>query len=364
MDSEKILRLLARQMGKIASEDELNELKGLLESHPDYHIFKEIVQSIEGERLHAEPVAEEDELVKESWSLLMNEMDSRQLSDQPAAKREKAQGKSIPWKRLYIAAALAGLILISGLALFRWPYRDSQRLQVAVEQLSVPYGMPKKMILPDSSVIWLNAGSHIRYADNFAQNDREVYLEGEAYFNVKHDAKHPFLVHAGNIVIEVLGTEFNVQAYYDEDHIETTLIKGKVQVQIAGKPDKKIVLTSNEKLTVINENFSLSGKSLKERKELSFKVQEVVPLQTTTPIPEVAWLQDKLAFQNEPFAGLAKKLERRYDVHIVFKDSLLEKERLSGVFENETIQKALTILQMTTPFQYKIQDSTVYIKEK
>jgi ferric-dicitrate binding protein FerR (iron transport regulator) len=92
-------------------------------------------------------------------------------------------------------------------------------------------------------------------------------------------------------------------------------------------------------------------------------VKEVIPLRTATPIPEVAWLQDKLAFQNEPFSVLAKKLERRYDVHIIFRDTLLEDERLSGVFENETIQKALKILQMTTPFAYNVQGDTVYIKQ-
>jgi ferric-dicitrate binding protein FerR (iron transport regulator) len=153
-----------------------------------------------------------------------------------------------------------------------------------------------------------------------------------------------------------------VQAYVEENQIETTLINGKIQVQIDGRPDKKIVLTPNEKLTVYNQIFHLSGGTIKGRKELSFKVQEVSPMEKIDQIPEVAWMQDKLAFQRETFDRLAKSLERRYNVHIIFRDKQLSNEKLTGVFENETIQKALKILQMTTPFDYRIKNDTVYLR--
>lgn len=364
MDSEKILQLMAKQMGQAASEDEIKELKELLKRHPEYYFFKEILLSIEGERLHREPDTGEKAIVQESWFLLITELDNEKISNKSVIEERRHNRRIIFRKWMRVAAVLAGVMLISRMAFYSWTHlqRKSPVLQVVTleKKVRVPYGVPRKMTLPDSSIVWLNAGSHIRYADNFIQKKREVYLDGEAYFEVKHDAGHPFLVHAGNVVIKVLGTEFNVQAYHDENHIETTLINGKVQVQITGKPDKKIVLTPHEKLTVINQEFSLSGKNA-ERKELSFQVQEVIPLQSTTPIPEVAWLQDKLAFQNESFDELSKKLARRYDVHIIFRDTLLENERLSGIFENETIQKALKLLQMTTPFHYRIESDSVYL---
>jgi len=166
----------------------------------------------------------------------------------------------------------------------------------------------------------------------------------------------------GNVTIRALGTKFNVHAYQKESKIEATLISGKILVKIDGKPDQNIILIPNEKLTVTNEEFSLTNNKNEPRKELSFQVQEVAPMPSVTDLPEVAWLQDKLAFQNELFEELAKRMERRYDVHIIFKDSLLEKERLSGVFKNENIRKALNLLRMTTPFHYQFEEDSVFLK--
>lgn len=353
-------------MGRYASEEEVRELQDLLSRHPEYHLFQQIIQSLESEHLHKEMDTAEEELVEESWSLLVHEMGKgRTPHGHERGTKERGGHRSLK-KWLQAAAILTGVVLVSGVAYYGWKHLQQQSRESGVaaaeKRVSVPYGAPREMTLPDSSVVWLNAGSHIRYAGDFAQNKREVYLDGEAYFQVKQDAGHPFLVRAGNITIKVLGTEFNVRAYQDENRIETTLINGKVQVQIAGRPDKKIVLTRDEKLTVINQRFSLSDHHTAERKELSFQVKEVAPSPAIVPIAEVAWLQDKLAFHNEPFAELSKRLERRYDVHIIFSDTALKEERLSGIFENETIQRALKILQMTTPFVYKIQGDTVYLK--
>lgn len=359
MDAERIMQLLAKQLGQTVSESEEKELEELLDRHPEFRFFKTIIQSVESERLHQEPVVKEDELVQESWSLLINE-----IKHTPDVNPEK---KRIIYHRwIKMAAIFIGVVMIAGGSfLYRQHFYEQQRDittdGILTKQISLPYGAPKRIVLPDSSIVWLNAGSHLHYADNFIQKNREVYVTGEAYFDIKHDAGHPFLVHAGNVIIKVLGTAFNVEAYPDENKIETTLIQGKVQVQIAGNPDKKIVLTPHEKLTVTNDSIHLSGNKLKRLKERSFKVQEVVPSETSAPIPEIAWVQDKLAFQDERFDELTKQLERRYDVHITFEDTQLKQERLSGVFANENIEKAIKILQMTTPFSYKIKNDTVYL---
>lgn len=361
MDGDRILQLLAKQMGQTASEAERKELEELLEGHPEFRFFKTVIQSIETERQHQEPAAKEDKLVEESWSLLMNEIENT-----PELNIEKKRIIHLKWMK--IAAIFLGVVMmVCGGFLYRRYLHDQHKtvaaINTGIRQISLPYGAPRKMFLPDSSVVWLNAGSRIRYADNFIGKDREVFITGEAYFDVKHDVNHPFLVHAGNVVIKVLGTAFNVEAYPDENKIETTLIQGKVQVLIGGNPDKKIVLTPNEKLTVINDNVHLSSDKLKKLKEKSFKVQEIVPSETSAPISEIAWVQDKLAFQDERFGELTKQLERRYDVHILFEDTRLKQERLSGVFANESIEKAIKILQMTTPFNYKIKNDTVYLNK-
>lgn len=360
MISDRILQLLAKKMGKEASSKEIAELQELLQQYPDHHFLMEVLQSIEGEKSHKEPTLGEEHLVQEGWLMLQPELDGKQGNKKVGKNVKEASAKRAFPMWTSRAAVWTGVLLLGSFAFFM--FKDSGKKKTApltarISQIKVPNGMPVKKILPDSSVVWLNAGSHIRYDSNFIQKNRDVYLDGEAYFSVAHDADHPFIVHAGNITVRALGTKFNVQAYQNENKIEATLISGKILVKIDGKPDQNIILAPNEKLTVINEEYKLT----KDRKELSFEVKEVAQIPSIAAVPEVAWLQDKLAFENESFHELAKRMERRYDIHIIFKDSLLCKERLSGVFENENIQKALSLLQMTTVFQYKIKGDTAYL---
>lgn len=357
MDPEKILRLLAKQMGKAASDSELAELKELLLQHPEHQSLPEMLNDIEAKKAGGEQATAEEELVRENWRKLRDSMSAAGTMEDV-----KRLGKT---RRQWLqqAAIWTGIALLAGGSFLWWGHTEKQQAEktgiAALKQVSLRHGAPEKTTLPDGSTVWLNAGSRIRYAGDFILNKREVFLDGEAYFDVKQDDAHPFIVHVGNVAIRVLGTEFNVQAYPHEDRIETTLIKGKVQVQIDGKPDNKIILAPNEKLTVINKVFTRS-KEPEQQEALSFRVQDVSP-RPDAQIREVAWLEDKLAFLNEPFGALAKRMERRYGVNIQFTDTILKKESLNGTFENENIEKALNVLQMTTPFHYRIQHDTVYL---
>lgn len=365
MISDRILQLLAKQMGNLASKKEIAELQELLQEYPEHHFFIEMLQSIKSEKTYSERVLSEDELVQESWLLLKNELNDLHTAGNVVIHENEDSSKGPSIRRwIRYAAIWAGAIMLIAGSYFIW--KQSAKKQPAlianrINQVIVPYGAPEKKILPDSTEVWLNAGSHIQYADNFIQKTRDVYLEGEGYFSVRHDAEHPFIVHAGNITVRALGTKFNVRAYQNENKVEATLISGKIQVNIDDKPDKNIILIPNEKLTVTNESPKLSNTNTQVRKELSFEVKEVEQIPSISAIREVAWLQDKLAFENEAFGDLAKRMERRYDVHIIFKTNSLGNERLSGVFENENIQKALSLLQMTTEFHYQILSDTVFI---
>lgn len=381
MHSERIIQLLAKRMGKAATEAELNELQELLKQHPEHHYFIELLQSIEGEKIHQGPALSEKMLVDESWNKLQLEMNgtvpvttTNTAFEAPSVVSNGASRMEIrptPVSSLKMrhflryAAIWGGVILVAGSVFLLWKQSGRQQspreLAQRINQVAVPYGMPEKRMLPDSTIVWLNAGSRIRYAEDFIQEKREVYLEGEGFFDVKHDPEHPFIVHAGNIAVRALGTQFNVHAYLDDNTIEATLISGKVQITMSDKPDQRIILDPNEKLTVTKAMVPLPGKRGQLKQEVSYQVQSIAPQPVVSAIPEVAWMQDKLAFQHEPFRELSKKMERRYNKQIHFVDSTLGNERLTGVFENETIRKALGLLQMTTPFRYRFQGDTVYL---
>ena len=365
MISDRVLQLLARQMGNLASEKEIVELRELLKQYPENHFFIEILQSIKSERSYYQLVLTEDELVHESWLMLRNELNDPPVNNRVLRIENEVNRKKFSnrwWMRN--AAIWTGVIILFISSFFIWklPAKKAEApTNYKMNQVIVPYGSIKKIILQDSTVVWVNAGSHIHYAADLIQKTRDVYLDGEAYFSVKHDAEHPFIVHAGNITVHALGTKFNIRAYKNENKVEATLISGKIQVNIENKADKKIILVPNEKLTVINEKQKPGDRDSLSVKELSFEVKEVKQIPSISTVKEVAWIQDILAFQNESFKDLAKRMERRYDVHIIFKTRSLEEERLSGIFENETIQKALNLLQMTTQFRYQVHVDSVFL---
>jgi ferric-dicitrate binding protein FerR (iron transport regulator) len=354
MNLDRILELLAKQMGNAASEADLIELEYLLRQHPNHQHLVSILKSIQSKKLK-QPAQNEELIVKEGWEKLQHKLKEISFQENPQARHINIRTVFVR-KQLQWAAVLIGLILIASV-LYLQLVKPGHGNMIGSVQEAVLHGKPEMKALPDGTVVWINAGSKIRY--NAEQGTRDVYLEGEAYFKVKHDAEHPFIVHAGNLAVRALGTEFNVAAYPGEDHVEATLIKGKVQVTMDEKPDQKIILSPNEKLTVVNKH--VVAKDTLVRKEISYEVRPVEILPVINEAGEVAWMQDKLAFQNESFLDLAKRMERRYNIHIVFHDESLKKEALSGIFENENINKALRVLQMTTPFRYRMKGDSIFL---
>lgn len=362
MELNRILELLAKKMGGAASEKEIDELQALLNEFPEHAHLIQILESIETNKLSKVPYRNEAAIVQESWNMMQKQLREDENSEKAKA-HSKGRVKKMFFRSWMTRAAVAGgIILVSSSVWFALFKDKADKKPVAVsmvQQLQVPNGAPDKKILPDGSEVWVNAGSHIRYSDNLQGNTREIYLEGEAFFKVKHDPEHPFIVHAGNISVRALGTEFNVEAYANENTIKTTLINGKVQITMEEKPDQKIILAPKEKLTVTANELNHQGDQ--KRKDISYKVEQIENTPAGNSVPELAWIEDRLAFQNESFNDLSKRMERRFNMHIVFRDATLKEESLTGTFENETIQKALNLLQMTTPFRYRIERDSVFL---
>jgi ferric-dicitrate binding protein FerR (iron transport regulator) len=216
----------------------------------------------------------------------------------------------------------------------------------------------------------LNAGSKLTYPAVFSGSRRDVILEGEAFFEVARDKKAPFSVHAGKITVGVLGTSFNVKAYQEDRDIETTLISGKVQVILDNEPEKPILLSPHEKLTIVNLQEAVEpgvGKraapAARSFNALRYQVQ-TLPRDSGNNFVETAWLSNRLVINNESFETVAHMLERKYSVTIRFKDENLLREHVSGVFEKEGIDQVLDILQMTTGFSYRMEGKTIYLWKK
>lgn len=234
-----------------------------------------------------------------------------------------------------IAAVLIPLFLIAGGYLY---YNQSPNKQI---EISVAYGNTRHLILPDSSEIWVNAGSSIRYPETFKKNQRLVYLEGEAYFSVKKDHTKPFIVKTRQLSVKVLGTKFNVKAYPDDESITTTLTSGKVEVSTPSRENR--ILKPNEQLTY-NINTA------------AMNIEHVSPNETN------AWMAGDIIFLDSSFKEIIHTLERRFNITIANKTGIPESKRYTVKFlKGETPNEILNILKDVVGFTYQRQGTNIIL---
>jgi ferric-dicitrate binding protein FerR (iron transport regulator) len=231
-------------------------------------------------------------------------------------------------------------------------------------------GSRRSLLLPDGTHVWLNAGSRIHYDSDMLQKDaRIITLSGEAFFDVARDKDRPFIIHTSKIAIRVLGTAFNVKAYPQDRVTETTLMGGSIELTINSKPYQKIILKPKEKFALIDETRdSLRTQPVRPATAVrsnpeKLVVQDVVPVEVEDKeyVKEVAWIDDNFVFQNETLEELAPKMERWFNVHIHVDNARVGNLHYSGIFHKETIDQALTALQLIRPFNFKITDNHVFI---
>lgn len=214
-------------------------------------------------------------------------------------------------------------------------------------EIKVPYGKKFELEFSDGTLAYLNSGSSIRYPVYFVKGkSREVFLKGEAFFKVIKDAAHPFIVNAGAINVRVLGTEFNVSAYSDDEAISTVLVSGSVKLLDS-------ISTNVDKAQV--ELFP-GGRGVWHKNHEGFKVDDV-----DTDI-YTAWVQDELVFRDTPFREIRKKLERHYNVSIINSNEALDVNTFNAYFSDENIEEILEILDRTYGIEYKIEENQIIIK--
>ncbi len=210
---------------------------------------------------------------------------------------------------------------------------------VTMAELVAPRGGRIQFTLPDGTHGWLNAQSTLRYPTSFRGKERKVSLSGEGYFEVAHDKRHPFIVNAEKVEVKVLGTQFDISAYPDDDVAEITLVKGKVEVY--GKKDEhwKTLLSSLSP----GEQIVIRKVDLKYRKQ---KVEN--------PQYYAAWKEGKLIFRNDPMTEVVKKLGRWYNVEFLLQEKNLEEYRYHATFQYESLDEVLKLIKLTSPVDYRI----------
>ncbi len=219
--------------------------------------------------------------------------------------------------------------------------------KLSYNTLKVPYGKRFELQLSDGTSIHLNAGTTLRYPIQFINGqNRQVYLNGEAFFDVAKDKSHPFVVNADELNVRVLGTHFNVSNYPEDEMTDVVLVEGSVGLYESNKTfdaEKNTILKPGVKGSFDRKNNSISTKS--------------VDTEVYT-----AWVDGELYLRNISFANICKKLERQYDVTITNKNPKLSGEKFNASFKQEPIEKVLSYFNDVYGIQYTITNKQVTIK--
>jgi ferric-dicitrate binding protein FerR (iron transport regulator) len=258
-------------------------------------------------------------------------------------------------KRIFQAAAVV-LLLAIPVYLLMLKKQSNQELVLVTKK-----GEKNKVVLADGTKVWLNADSKLSYSKVFTGATRAVTLSGEAYFEVAHDKKHPFIISANGIKVKVLGTAFNLKAYPDDENTETTLIHGLVEVSMDDQPLNRISLKPGEKLKVHNDHKELLKETVNKAQPTILLSKSNVEIEDNKA-KESLWTENKLVFDSEPFQSIAVKLGRWYNKEIIINDEDLKQVNLSGTYENYTLEQVLLSLQLAGKFNYRIEKNLVYIQ--
>lgn len=221
---------------------------------------------------------------------------------------------------------------------------------VQMNEVVIPYGKKSELLLADGTKVWLNAGSRLAFPSRFTQNIREVFLEGEACFQVTKNEKQPFIVKAGNLDVKVLGTYFNVSAYPADATIETVLLEGSVAVE---KP-KTFGLGKNEVI-------------LKPSQKASFEKEASEFTVTDEPDTDlyIAWTYGWLKYDKESLWSVLRKVERYYNVEIHLPDNYPGDDKITGKLDlKESLEEVMVVLADASRFEYRINGNKVFIEKK
>ena len=215
--------------------------------------------------------------------------------------------------------------------------------EIVYNTIVVPRGGEYKLELADGTLVWLNSDSELRYPVKFAGSQRDVWLKGEGYFEVSKNPEKPFRVVVDDMIVKVLGTSFNINAYKDQGNILTTLVSGKVDIQdMSGK--SLVVMRTNQQVDFRHGKIS---------------VQEVDVTRF------VSWIDGKFYFNDMTLENIMSQLQRWYDIEVFFVDEELKSYPFTGVIRRDfTAGQIFEIIEKTTRVKFNVRGKCVTVNHK
>ncbi|WP_185816827.1 FecR family protein [Hymenobacter metallilatus] len=292
--------------------------------------------------LPVRPVATAAETAAALEALLPRLPDAGSTPPVPEEARIIPFAPATPWWRGRAAAAVAGVAVVGGALVYGVMQQLSNEAGVppSYTEYVTPRGATAKVLLADGTAVWLNADSHLWYPKKFGGQQREVYLQGEAYFDVMPSRQQPFTVHVGRQQVRVLGTSFNVQAYPEEPTVETAVVTGRVAFIRAGAGG---AATSQDTLYVTPNQQAVFVKRTAALRRQPANSQDVT-----------AWNRGELVFEQTPLDEVARTLARQYNTSVVLENEALRTCRLTGRFQHQSLPEVVRLLALTGSFGFEL----------
>lgn len=294
-----------------ADEKELHEFDQLFEEEKNKKLFSEL-EKLKTDVAKVKVLAEVSK--EKSWYSIYNKVRSKTVR--------------LVWNMVKYAAIVVLALGIGILITNQW---NKAKEISGFAEVKVPLGQMSEMTLFDGTKVWLNSGTTLRYNSNFGEKERNVSLEGEAFFDVTKTGT-PFKVKFKGKEVEVLGTRFNVMAYKDQNMSSVTLVEGKVNVN--NSMGSTIAMLSPSEQMIIDEE---SKKATINNVETTFYI---------------SWTEGKIVFEEEKLADIVKRLERWYNVEIRFGDETIKDLTFSGtILRNKPFEQIITAFELLLPVQ-------------
>lgn len=342
-------KVIARYLSNSCTDQEKAEVEQWVESDIQNRQMMKEFRSIWD-------AAGKDEYMKEAWTDIEEDWKlveeraglNTDFASRSTGKKSFQYNQKRTLQQFVKVAAIFLVMAMMGILIYQnWQEPEPVAQSPVLREISTSNGERVNLTLSDGTHMLVNSGSMIRLPNTFQPNKREVFLEGEAYFNVTENPDSPFIIHSQNVTTEVLGTSFTVRSYPEDGRVRVVVEQGRVSfgTEQAG-PSDRVTLSGNEMAS-----YHFTQKKLESRQVDDMDLY-------------MSWTEGYLKFSDKPMRDVAKELERRYDIRVEFENSGIEEMRLTANLKSRSMRNVLEVIAMSLDIDYRIEEEETVIFSK
>lgn len=344
MKPEKLdFEVIARYLSNTCSKQEREDVEQWMVSDTEHQLMLD-------EFRHIWDAAESKEVMKEEWTEI--EQDWNRVKERVGLNDEAVsytppqsllpESNSKLQQFLKVAAIFLFMALMGVLTYQTWQEPEPVAQSPVLREISTSNGERVNLTLSDGTKMLVNSGSEIKLPNTFQPDKREVYLEGEAYFNVTENLDSPFIIHSKNVVTEVLGTSFTVRSYPEDEQVRVVVEEGSVSFgSEQDAPSDRVIVSKNE---MGSYDFSEGELQTRQVDDLDLYI---------------SWTEGYFKFREKPMKSVAKDLERRYNIEIQFENNEIGDMRLTANLKSRSMSNVLDVIAMSLEVDYRIEDEDI-----